>query len=259
MDPLAPPSASLDALARRAELAGLNAAASPRQAALEGWLLRMSPGQAKRSRCVNPLRSGTLPVDELIQRCRTSFDQAGLPLIVRLTPFSEPPNLDATLEAWGWTAFDAADVMVLPSLASFNQAGELIATSAEDYAALIGRLRNATPDEIRGHAERLIQAPVSHQAFRVERDGALLACGQLVVDGDMAGLFDVFTPAEQRGQGHAQRLCAALLNVARDQGASSAYLQVGADNLTARRVYERLGFQRAYRYHYRSDDARAWS
>ena len=76
-------SPELDALARRAELAGLNAASAPREAQVEGWLLRLSPGKAKRSRCVNPLAGGSLPLEELLRRCRVSFEQAGLPLILR--------------------------------------------------------------------------------------------------------------------------------------------------------------------------------
>ena len=39
-------SPELDALACRAELAGLNAASAPREAQVEGWLLRLSPGKA---------------------------------------------------------------------------------------------------------------------------------------------------------------------------------------------------------------------
>jgi ribosomal protein S18 acetylase RimI-like enzyme len=95
----------------------------------------------------------------------------------------------------------------------------------------------------------------------------LLACGQVAIDpgpagtsvGGMAGLFDIFTPEDQRGRGHGHRLCAALLAQARLQGATTAYLQVGAENDAAQRLYARLGFLQAYRYHYRSDDPRAWA
>lgn len=260
-------SPELDALARRAELAGLNAASAPREAQVEGWLLRLSPGKAKRSRCVNALAGGTLPLDELLRRCRASFDQARLPLILRLTPFSQPADLDDQLAAHGWTRFDPADVMVLPSLEAFNDASGLISLSPVEYAALIGALRGSSAEEIGGHARRLEQASVPHQAFKMERDGVLLACGQVAIDpgpegtptSGMAGLFDIFTPEDQRGCGHGYRLCAALLTEARRQGALTAYLQVGADNAAAQRLYARLGFLQAYRYHYRSDDPRAWA
>ncbi|UXH78465.1 GNAT family N-acetyltransferase [Roseateles amylovorans] len=270
---------ALDALGRRAERAGLNAAAAPHEARVEGWLLRLSPGKAKRSRCVNALAAGTLPLEEILARCRMPFDHAGLPLILRLTPFSQPGDLDDRLAAMGWTAFDPADVMVLPTLEGFGDTGRLQALTPVDYAALIGRLRGSSAEDIHGHAQRLAHAPVPHQAFKLEDRGELLACGQIAIDpaitpatepandsgatppgsGAMAGLFDIFTPEAQRGRGHGQRLCAALLAESRRQGAQSAYLQVGADNHTARRLYARLGFLTAYRYHYRSSDPRAWA
>ncbi|WP_141100937.1 GNAT family N-acetyltransferase [Roseateles aquatilis] len=259
--------AALDALARRAEQAGLNAASAPREAQVDGWLLRLSPGKAKRSRCVNALAAGSLPLDEVLRRCRAAFDRAGLPLMLRLTPFSQPVDLDGQLAAMGWRDFDPADVMVLPSLDAFGDAGGLTPLAPAAYADLIGTLRGSSATEIDGHARRLEQATVRHQAFKMTRDGELLACGQVAIDtagdlaseGGIAGLFDIFTPEDQRGRGHGWRLCAALLAEARRQGASSAYLQVGAANDVARRLYGRLGFLQAYRYHFRSDDPRAWA
>ena len=175
-------SPELDALACRAELAGLNAASAPREAQVEGWLLRLSPGKAKRSRCVNALAGGALPLDEVLRRCRLSFDRAGLPLILRLTPFSKPTDLDDELAARGWTRFDPADVMVLPALDNFNDPGGLTPLRPAEYAALIGTLRGSSAEEIDGHAQRLEQASVPHQAFKMAQGDALLACGQIAID-----------------------------------------------------------------------------
>ena len=66
----------LDALALRAEHAGLDASAPPQQADIDGWLIRLSPGKAKRSRCINALRAGTLPLDDLLARCQQAYDAA---------------------------------------------------------------------------------------------------------------------------------------------------------------------------------------
>lgn len=261
---LTPPPAALEALARRAEQAGLNAAASPRETQVGGWLIRLSPGVAKRSRCVNAVATtAELPLDELLARCRASFQQAGLPLIFRLTPYSRPGDLDEQLAARAWQAFDPADVMVLPSLDAYAPGPVdpmLEALSPEAYAAAVGALRRSSQEDIDGQAARLRAAPVPHQAFclREASNGTALSYGQIAVDGAMVGLFDIFTPPEQRGQGHGLRLCTALLTAARQQGATEAYLQVGAENLTAQRLYEGLGFRKAYRYHYRSDDPAAW-
>lgn len=244
-------------LARQAEEAGLNASAPPQEALIEGWLIRLSPGKAKRSRCVNALTEGTLPLEQMLARCRRAFDAAELPLVLRITPFSRPSDLDQRLAALGWPAFDAADVMVRATLDTLP-AAELPAGQrfeslrAEAYAQTVGQLRGSTPREIAAHVERLQQSPVPYQGFILTEGATLLACGQIAREGSMAGIYDVFTPAQQRGRGHAALLCSALLGRAREQGARQAYLQVGSDNDVAKRLYRRLGFEFAYRYHYRS-------
>ncbi|MGQ3052247.1 MAG: GNAT family N-acetyltransferase [Roseateles sp.] len=243
----------LQALALRAELAGLDASAPPQQADIDGWLIRLSPGKAKRSRCINALREGTLPLDELLARCQRAYDAAGLPLAVRVTPWSQPADLDARLAAKGWAAFDAADVMVLDTLVPEPAPAPLQALDATAYAATVGALRGSSQGAIAAHAERIANAPVTYHGFALHDDtGALLACGQMVIDADIVGLYDIASAVPR--QGHADRLCRALLTRAHAQGARQAYLQVGSDNEAAKRLYVRLGFVFAYRYHYRSPE-----
>ena len=240
-------------LALRAELAGLNASAPPQQTDIDGWLIRLSPGKAKRSRCINALREGALPLDELLARCQRAYDAAGLPLAVRVTPWSQPADLDARLAAKGWGAFDAADVMVLDALRPDPAPAALQALDAPAYAGVVGALRGSPDTAIAAHAERIANAPVSYQGFALQDDaGRLLACGQMVVEGELVGLYDIASALPR--QGHGERLCRALLARAHAQGARQAYLQVGTDNAVAQRLYARLGFRFAYRYHYRSPE-----
>ncbi len=244
----------LSTLALRAELAGLDASAPPQETNVDGWLIRLSPGKAKRSRCINALREGTLPLDELLARCQRAYDAAGLPLAVRLTPWSLPADLDARLAAKGWGAFDAADVMVLDTLLPDPAPLPLQGLDAPAYAALVGALRGSSAAAIAAHAERIAHAPVTYQGFALNNaEGRLLACGQMVVAGDLVGLYDIASAMPR--QGHGERLCRSLLALAHQQGARQAYLQVGSDNAVAQRLYARLGFTFAYRYHYRSPEA----
>jgi len=243
----------MDTLALRAELAGLDASAPPQQADIDGWLIRLSPGKAKRSRCINALRCGTLPLDDLLARCQQAYDAAGLPLAVRITPWTQPADLDARLAARGWAAFDAADVMLLDAIAPDPAPAALQPLSAHDYAATVGALRGSPAGAVAAHAERIADAPVRYQGFALnDADGALLACGQMVVAGELVGLYDIASAAPR--QGHGEHLCRALLALAHAQGARQAYLQVGSDNGAAQRLYARLGFLFAYRYHYRSPE-----
>jgi ribosomal protein S18 acetylase RimI-like enzyme len=68
--PTSPPSrAELAAI----EDAGLQASAAPGQRMLDGWLLRFSPGKAKRARCVNALADGRLAVGDKLVLCEQAY------------------------------------------------------------------------------------------------------------------------------------------------------------------------------------------
>lgn len=245
-------------LLARIEEAGLNASASPQHRLVDGWLARFSPGKAKRARCVNPLAAGRLPLQRKLDRCAELYRDAGLPLIVRITPFAQPSGLDAALAGLGWRRFDDTRVMVLPSLDRFAAQPadpDLRSLAAEPFAHCVGALRGSPLAQRQAHAERLANSPVRFSACAIKLDGQPVACGQLALDDRLAGLYDVVTAVERRRQGLARRLCVQLLAEAARAGAGAAYLQVDADNVPARALYRDLGFVDGYAYHYRSPEA----
>ena len=90
------------ALLSRIEDAGINASAPPEQRWIDGWLVRFSPGKAKRARCIQAVAAGRLTVAEKLGRCLPVYATAGLRPYVRITPFSEPAGLDDDLARLGW-------------------------------------------------------------------------------------------------------------------------------------------------------------
>ena len=243
----------------RIEDAGLNASAPPQQRWVDGWLVRLSPGKAKRARCINAVATGRMPVAHKLALCEPVFAQAGLPLMVRITPFSEPAGLDATLEAMGFQRFDDTRVMVLEEVSNIVApalpAGVTVhAVGLETFAQRVGALRGSPLSQRVAHGQRLTQSPVPFSAYEMRLDGELVACGQFALEADLVGLYDIFTAEPARGRGHASRLCAHLLTEAHRLGARHGYLQVEGDNHAARAIYHRLGFADAYAYHYRARD-----
>lgn len=247
-----------DLLLSRIEDAGLNASAPPQQRWMDGWIVRTNPGKAKRARCINAVAGGRLPLAEKLARAAEAYREAGLPMVFRITPFTQPPGLGTELASMGWGTLDDTRVMVGPVAATpLPRAWPLGLQWAplghEAYAEAVGSLRGSPPEQRRAHAVRLAQSPVPYRGFALQReeDGQVLACGQFAREADLVGLYDVFTHESARGQGLAGLLCERLLSLAAHEGAKVAYLQVEADNTAARRVYRRLGFADGYAYHYR--------
>ena len=265
-DPL-PPGLSPPSLAQ-VELASLRASQPPEQVELDGWLLRRLPGKAKRARCVNALAEGERSLDDKLAECARLYRKAGLPLYLRITPFTAPPGLDEALAARGWQLHDPTRVLVHPALAELPAIGlpaglHEEAPGAEGYAAAIGALRGSTPGEVQAHAWRLAASPVPYcgRLWRAAAGpcgaapGPVLACAQVAQEGELVGLYDVFTAPQARGRGLALALCALVLRQAQAAGARTGYLQVDAGNEAALSVYRRLGFLDAYGYHYRLNPA----
>jgi len=253
------------ALLSRVEDAGLNASAPPQQRWMDGWLVRTSPGKAQRARCINAVAAGRLPVAQKLDACAERFGALGLPLLVRITPFTQPPDLDRQLATAGWTLHDDTRVMVLPRLASaclehrpMPEAARWQELPPAAFAEAVGSLRGSSAAARSAHAERLAASPVPYRGFALlgAEPGEVLACGQFASEDGLVGLYDIATAATQQRQGLGTWLCKRLLTIALSEaGSRVAYLQAGADNLAARRIYRRLGFEDAYTYYYRTAPA----
>ncbi|MBA4176020.1 MAG: hypothetical protein C0505_05595 [Leptothrix sp. (in: Bacteria)] len=254
-----------EALLSRIEDASLNASAPPQQFWLDGWIVRTSPGKARRARCINAVAPGRLPLERKLALAEALFRDAGLPTVMRLHRFTLPADMDDQLARRGWELLDETHVMVRPALADLQTAADTpppqgcawARLDGTAYADTVGALRGSPPEQRRAHAERLAFSPVRYEGHVLRRqdDGEVLACGQFAREADLVGLYDVYTRDSARGRGLAGLLCSRLLALAAAQGAQVAYLQTESTNHAARQVYRRLGFSDQYSYHYRQPPA----
>lgn len=174
-------------LLSRIEDAGINASAPPQQRWVDGWLVRFSPGKAKRARCINPLATGRMPVEKKLEICERLYDSVGLELMVRLTPFAQPVGIDAELARLGFAAHEETCVMVSNEVGgrpapTLPRGYRIESLSHRVLAETVGLFRGTPLAQREAHAERLQESPVPFSAFAVfDRHGVAVACGQYAI------------------------------------------------------------------------------
>lgn len=242
--------------ARRIEEAGLNALQTQRQLFYDGWLLRLSAGKAKRARSVNAYFGSTLPLGAKIEHCERVYAQHGLAPLFRMTPFDRPADLEAALGARGYVAFEetlvqSARLERAPELPPADDDVAMQTLAVDAFVDAVATLRASPTAQREAHRERLLNSPLEKRLVAVRAGDGVVCAAQAVIEGDLAGLYDVVTAERARGNGYATLACTALLSWAWQHGAHAAYLQVSADNAPALAIYRKLGFATAYAYHYR--------
>jgi GNAT superfamily N-acetyltransferase len=237
--------------ARRIEELSLNSSAPPGQLLYDGWIVRLLKGKAKRARSVNAVYASTLPLADKIEYCERLCSQAGVPTLFRITPFSNPADLDRELEWRGYERFDDTAV----ESAAINGArlsGDNAQTmELRPWVDAVGRLRESPVAHREAHFARIDGMPLAKLPVAVREGDRIVATGLAIVEESCVGLFDIITVADAQRRGHAKTVVATLLRRAWELGARHAYLQVQEDNVAARRLYSQFGFAQEYVYWYR--------
>jgi len=236
---------------RRLERLALNAWPALRQVECDGWIARFADGYTKRANSVTALHPGTLDLGDKIACCEALYREQALPILFRLTPFSEPWNLDATLEGRGYAVLDPTLVLQrsLERPVPAPGPGVLRLHDLEAWHALYCSIGGLAPDDRHLRILRRVTSSTLPATWQV--GGTPVSCALGVLEDGFVGIFDLLTHTSHRRRGYGRSLIAALLREARRLGATRAYLQVVEANDTARALYAEIGFEPIYGYWYR--------
>jgi N-acetylglutamate synthase len=237
--------------ARRIEELSLNSSAPPGQLVYDGWILRLLRGKAKRARSVNAVYASTLPLERKIAYCERLYAQVGVPALFRITPFSNPPELDSVLEGQGYERFDNTAVEAATIDPARLGGGTAEPMELRRWVDAVSDLRGSPEAHRAAHFARIDGMPLTKLPAAVREDGKIVATGLAIVEADCVGLFDIITHGNAQRRGHAKTVVASLLRQAWELGARHAYLQVQVENVAARRLYAQFGFAQQYMYWYR--------
>ncbi|MFP3988118.1 GNAT family N-acetyltransferase [Streptomyces sp. E11-3] len=222
------------------------------------WELRAASGFTRRANSVLPLGDPGVPLDDALDRVRAWYAARGLPPYAQVGTGAEGAQelLGAELERRGWIREVSSEVRVGGLAAVGDLDSPAVARVRLSRSADEGWLRryqrfgtSQTPQAV--VTKVLESGPSVWFASVPDETGEVpAAIGRCVVDGRWAGFMAVEVAPEQRRQGLATAVMAALARQALAEGASAAWLQVESDNTGALGLYEGMGFAPHHRYHH---------
>lgn len=248
-------------LVRRIEALGFRAWPAANSLYDGSWLVRLTAGHpSRRLNSVNALdRMDDREIDARVSRIADRFRAYDRDIAFRQTPLA-PQALTDWLDGDGWT-HEGETLVMTAAMADLglDDAREQIPLQeigrfVDASLAVHGRgrdLKGGLTEVLSGIRPPKGMFVVSEGQGASDGDGPL-ATALCVHDGEFAGVFEVATRPERRGEGLGRIVTRAALRWARDRGAQRAWLQVEADNDAALALYGRQGFTEAYRYHYRA-------
>lgn len=217
------------------------------------WELRHTAGFTRRANSVLPFGEPGVPLDTALDRVRAWYEERGLPAYIHVTTGAADTRerLGAELETRGWSLFSSAQ-MRIAALApvgdlDVDESGVVLTRRLEEsWLRRYQRYGRPSPEAL----PVLSGGPSVWFASVPGDDGAASAIGRLVVDGRWAGFSAVEVDPAARRRGLASAVMVALAREALHEGASAAYLQVGAANVAAQALYDGMGFAVHHSYHY---------
>lgn len=222
-----------------------------REAGPDGWVFRATPGldRGRSNNALSPPRA--LEREEIrvvLERVRDFATRHGVATGIQVSPAELQESLLHELDALGWTV--QLPVLVMAGArerlagAADDPALDLVLSSEADPAWLEAWSVCEPGRDVEAHAHTVFRGLAGRALFA--RSGSP-AVG-IAVEGDgLVALFCLAVAPGRRGQGIGGALLRGLLRAC---SAPLVYLQVEEGN-PAVRLYERLGFELAYRYrHY---------
>lgn len=255
----------------------------------DGWILRFSGGEGYQGNCISPLYLSTRAYEDKIDYCENKFREKGLPCVFKMTP-NVPAALDQQLAMRQYELEDKTYIMecsltsedslsseeaqVLPSASPTGEDGaqennilakteirlsrEIDDSWLEAFLTLEGMDKDICPETARAMLNAIRKPVYCAALYENETShgsnadcGRIVGCGLGVVEDNKIGIYDIRVDSSFRQNGIGARICRAIMEEGKKEGAQKAFLHVSATNRPAVRLYQGLGFEEAYTYWYR--------
>ena len=223
----------------------------------DGWLICTSNGYTRRANSVNVVGCSKIPLDEKIRYCEQYYAGIGLPTIFKIIRGKSFQELDEKLYKRGYRKIAPTSVKI-KNLSGNNFCGNTNVDIQfypcdkwiDEYFGCCGK------DGRLKSIFSLILKKIENKGIwaTYKENGISAGFGYAIIENDYSGIYNLFVPKEYRNRGYAQAIINKLLYESKRLGADYSYLQVEKGNLPAERLYDKLGYEQAYRYYYRKSE-----
>lgn len=216
---------------------------------IDGWVVRFANGYSGRANSASALVPGAKVSGALLAHVETLYRAQGLKPQFRLSPVAAPET-GSFLLAHGYRVKDEALSMTL-ALDKEAAADPRVHIAVSPQQAWLDGI-SARQEESKRSPEHLlaivsrVELPAAYATLR--ETGTDLGFAYSAIDRGMAEIGLVMVDEKARGRGLGRALVTSLMHWAKSNGASRAFLQVDTGNAPALKLYEALGFRRAYLY-----------
>ncbi|GAC1600483.1 MAG: hypothetical protein NVS3B2_02670 [Ramlibacter sp.] len=233
------------------ERATLHAVSPDAQIELGDWILPFDSATVGRAKSAVPLTHAA-PELSVLGEIEAAYAARGLPVMLRIPVLPAFEPFRRHLDELGYREHTVTDVQLAEAVSvravSDGEPGELLAAPTDEWASLfLGEGFDPVDGESR--VRKLGQAAGSLFAT-LRHGGRPVAAGAAAFSHGWASIHGMRTAQDWRGRGLASRVLATLAQAALARGDERIFLQVAADNATAKSLYRRAGFARAWSYSY---------
>ncbi|MCL1598926.1 MAG: GNAT family N-acetyltransferase, partial [Actinomycetia bacterium] len=230
----------------RMERAGYVAWSADEQIEIGGWTVRSSGGFTRRLNSAKANGRADTSIDT--KRAVAGWlAERGASLAVRVTPLIDRPTVERCASTWGLSLLDETIVLARRPTRSIG-GREVLVIDADDegFAHELMDLNGRSGSDLK---------PWSRLVRRISPNAAgLWIPGQAVafvaIYEGVASLFSLAVLESSRRIGVATKVMNAAFTWASARDAETLFIQVLGANVAGLALYERLGFDEMYRYHY---------
>lgn len=220
----------------------------------DGWILRFANGVTRRANSIVPLFGSNLDIDEKITYCEDIYHENSLSVRYKMTASVSPIDLDSVLSNRGYEYRDETSLQTM-LIKNCNYIGSAAVEIREKFDdAWLSRYRQFSGyDQNELFVRRKIYEQIRHKCCYLSllSENNFVGCGLGVLENAFLGIFDIVVMPGFRKNGFGRMIVDSLLDWGKKNGATTAYLQVLADNLPAISLYRKMGFKEKYTYWYR--------